>query len=459
MDKIAQTTKTIQKKKKTRFFETYISKVLKQLSDTRGITANAKQQLNSALCIISKQISIRTINLTEIAKKKTISSKEVENSIKLIMSGDLLKYSIEEGKKSILKFQSEDIKGSSRQGKAGILFPPSISEKFLRNFGYSKIMVTSSAPVFLASTLEYITAEILSLAIERATTSKRIRITIRDLQLAIETDTEINKLFQTLNIKFLGGGVLPFIHNSLQTKKTRRKKKIQNTEIQNTEIKKTHRFRPGTVAIREIKKYQKMSNCLTFAKFPFERLVRSIISQSNSNMKISKDVFIILQYFIEQYIVNFLHKANLAAIHTGRVKLMASDIKFICSITKETYINTYIKEHTDIEIIDQSKNIYNERKNNLQNNDETHNQDEQDSKQETDNKTYDHNDHNDHDEDDHYDHYDDDEDDEEDEEEEDEEEEDDDDQHEGDEENEENEENDENYESQDDEDSVEEEDV
>ena len=69
--------KAVAKKKKTRFFETYIAKVLKQVSETNGITSNAKQQLNSILCIISKIISTSVTNLTEIAKKKTLSEKEV----------------------------------------------------------------------------------------------------------------------------------------------------------------------------------------------------------------------------------------------------------------------------------------------------------------------------------------------------------------------------------------------
>ena len=49
-------------------------------------------------------------------------------------------------------------------------------------------------------------------------------------------------------------------------------------------------------------------------------------------MKISKNVFIILQYYIEQYIVQFLKESNAAAIHSGRVKLMVSDIQFICKL-------------------------------------------------------------------------------------------------------------------------------
>jgi len=42
------------KKKKTRYFETYISKVLKQVSEKNGITSNSKKQLNRMVCIVAK---------------------------------------------------------------------------------------------------------------------------------------------------------------------------------------------------------------------------------------------------------------------------------------------------------------------------------------------------------------------------------------------------------------------
>ena len=318
-------------KKRTRFFETYISKVLKQVSPNNGITSNSKQQLNSAVCIIAKEISHLGMKLTEFSKKKTTSDKEVTNAVKIIFSGDLAINSIREGEKCIKTFNTEIQRcGGSRQGKAGIIFPPSIAEKFLRNFGYSKIMVTSSAPIFLAAVLEYFVVEILILASKSANDNNRIRITIRDLHLSVGNDRELSLLFYKLNLVFLGGGVIPFIHPCLLAKKVHKYKK---KDI-NDDNKKPHRFRPGTVAIREIKKYQKMSDCLTFAKFPFERLVRSICSlySKSVNMKISKDVFVILQYFIEQYVVSILKDANAAAIHAGRVKLMLIDLEFVCNL-------------------------------------------------------------------------------------------------------------------------------
>ena len=106
-----------------------------------------------------------------------------------------------EGKKALSNFNDlEKTKGSSRQNKAGIIFPPYIMEKFLRNFGNSKLMVTSTAPIFFAAAIEYITAEILDLASISSKDFKRVRITIRDLELAIRNDEELDSLFTKLNI-------------------------------------------------------------------------------------------------------------------------------------------------------------------------------------------------------------------------------------------------------------------
>lgn len=357
--------KVIIKKKKTRFFETYISKVLKQMSDCNGITSNAKQQFNSALCLICKLIASTVINLTEIAKKKTMSEKELNNTLLLILPEQLAKNAISEGQEAVIRFENiENIKGKSRQNKADIIFSPSIVEKFLRNFGYSKIMISSNVPIYMAGSLQYLAMKILECACISTNNNKRIRISIRDLEMGIRNDEELHIFFTKHNISFLGGGVIPFIHPSLLIKKNKRSKKISVISSNDSKIdkedKKKHRFRPGTVCIRDIRKYQKMSDCLTFVKLPFEKMVRNIITIHNKNesMKISKNVFIVLQYFIEQQITNLLKNANFAAIHAGRIKLMNVDIDFVRAISTNNNNPYYDKigfnelEEDDISDID-----------------------------------------------------------------------------------------------------------
>lgn len=346
--------KVVMKKKKTRFFETYISKVLKRVSESNGITSNSKQQLNSALCLISKMIATTVITLTEMAKKKTMSEKEIKNALLIILPEKLSANAIIEGQKAVLSFEKVDnLKGTSRQEKAGIIFSPAIAEKFLRNFGYSKVMVTSNAPIYLAGALEYLTSEILENASKSANTNKRIRINIRDLEMGVRKNEELNTFFTINRISFLGGGVTPFIHPSLLLKKNRVKKRVNKVPVKEGE-KKKHRFRPGTVSLREIRRFQKMSNCLTFAKFPFEKLVRHIVSTHNTgSMKISKEVFIVLQYFVEQQVTSLLRNANFAAIHAGRVKLIPIDIDFVRAISSGV-CNPYEKNIIQDETVEEN---------------------------------------------------------------------------------------------------------
>lgn len=326
-----QEKKVCSKKKKIRYFEIYISKILKTITYDNGITVNAKQQLNSAVCLLAKYLGAKSRDLVVISNKKTMSIKQIGNAVKLTLCDSLATSAIEHADRAVEKFTEDTDKYGSRQDKAGIIFPPSISEKFLRNFDFSNIMITKSSPIYFASILEFITTQVLVYATKIAQQNNHVRVTIRDLEMSVRTNKELSVLFTTCKITFIGGGVIPDIHESLLNKKPRKKKVVIPT---NQDVKKGHRFRPGTISLREIKKFQKTSNCLTFAKYPFERFIRSIIFKYNGEMKIAKDVFIVLQYYIEQYLVDFLRDANSAAIHSGRVKLMANDLDFICKLRK-----------------------------------------------------------------------------------------------------------------------------
>ena len=117
--------KSQSKKKKFRYYDSYISKVLKGIGPDSGITNNAKQQLNSVIITLSQLFANRAVELTEISKKRTLSMKEIENAVKTYIEGELQNHAVEQGQKSVDLYDKYDEKekGVSRQSKAQIIFP------------------------------------------------------------------------------------------------------------------------------------------------------------------------------------------------------------------------------------------------------------------------------------------------------------------------------------------------
>ena len=97
---------------------------------------------------------------------------------------------------------------------------------------------------------------------------------------------------------------------------------------------KPHRYRPGTVALREIRRYQKSTEFL-FSKKPFSELCREILQQLERNVhRFTKDALAALQEATEAFLVIIFEQAQAAAIHAKRVTLMPADIQFIRYILK-----------------------------------------------------------------------------------------------------------------------------
>jgi len=94
-------------------------------------------------------------------------------------------------------------------------------------------------------------------------------------------------------------------------------------------VKKPHRYRPGTVALREIKKFQKSTDLL-LRKRPFARLVKEISADfplpGGQLCRWSEEAILALQNAIEAYLVGVNEDANLCAIHAKRVTIMPKDI-------------------------------------------------------------------------------------------------------------------------------------
>ena len=98
--------------------------------------------------------------------------------------------------------------------------------------------------------------------------------------------------------------------------------------------KKTRRYRPGTVALREIRKYQK-TTALLLKKAPFQRLVREVSQDFQADLRFQSSAVLALQEASEAYLVGLFEDTNLCAIHARRVTIMPKDMQLARRIRGE----------------------------------------------------------------------------------------------------------------------------
>ena len=99
-------------------------------------------------------------------------------------------------------------------------------------------------------------------------------------------------------------------------------------------MKKPHRYRPGTVALREIRKYQRSTELL-IKKIPFQRLVREIAQDFKTDLRFQSTAILALHEAAEAYMVGVFEDTNLCAIHAKRVTIMPKDMQLARRIRGE----------------------------------------------------------------------------------------------------------------------------
>jgi histone H3 len=99
-------------------------------------------------------------------------------------------------------------------------------------------------------------------------------------------------------------------------------------------MKKPHRYRPGTVPIREIRKYQKNTDLL-IKKAPFQCLVKEIGTDFKSDLRMQSKALLALQKALEAYLVCLFEESNDCAIHAKYVRIMPKDIQLAQHIQGE----------------------------------------------------------------------------------------------------------------------------
>jgi histone H2A len=127
------------------------------------------------------------------------------------------------------KKESKEPSTRLRSYKAGLQFPVGRVHRMLKKGNYAD-RIGAGAPIYLASVLEYLTAEILELAGNASRDNKKQRIVPRHILLAIRNDEELNKLLK--NVTISAGGVIPNIHTVLLPKKSSQRQAAEEAASQ-----------------------------------------------------------------------------------------------------------------------------------------------------------------------------------------------------------------------------------
>ena len=342
--------KKASKKKQTNSFQTYIHRLLKSIDPSAQIAVNARGQLDKVADIIARGLAEKARSLCIRSKKKTISPAEIYLSMDLLFPALQAEKASSRAYQAIQEYQNAD-KGSHthpvrRETLAGLVFSVALSEKYLREFGASELHVGKLAPIVLSAVLEFVIGEVLEFAINCARDLKRVIVKIRHIRLAVGNNLDIDELFQNFRIELVNGGFMPNIKSELLP--TQEKKSVQaarrrkNKKNQSTDSKRTRRLLPGTKAIRDIKHFQKTTECL-LQRLPFETSVRNlgkeIRDKDNGESRLlhfGGNAIITLQAFVEQKVTQLLSQALECTLHRSRDSVNAKDVLLAWHMARET---------------------------------------------------------------------------------------------------------------------------
>jgi len=109
---------------------------------------------------------------------------------------------------------------------------------------------------------------------------------------------------------------------------------VGNKSVNLMVVKKSRRYRPGTKALREIRKYQKSTDLL-IRKSPFQKLVREIARDIKHDVRFQSHAIMAIQEATEAYLVSLFDDTNLCAIHARRVTIMPRDVQLARRIRGE----------------------------------------------------------------------------------------------------------------------------
>ena len=110
--KTSRASSNVAKKRKTKkrreSFSIYIYRVLKQVHPDTGVSSKAMSIMNSFVNDLFERIAAEASRLAKYSKRKTISSREIQTAVRLLLPGELAKHAVSEGTKAVTKYTSSN---------------------------------------------------------------------------------------------------------------------------------------------------------------------------------------------------------------------------------------------------------------------------------------------------------------------------------------------------------------
>ena len=191
-----------------------IPAALRQVSAESSISQNAANQLNACLNYIAMRIINQAKLLSQydmttrglVPHSRICSSHEIQTGVRVSLPSELAKFAVSEGTKSVTIASAN---GSADAIRRISLNMDTISEFLKETCGRH----TNFTDLYFGAVLDYLLAELLELSANAARDRRSDMIDIRDIKLAVDNDSELNRML--LHWNWMGGGVLPNIPGAL----------------------------------------------------------------------------------------------------------------------------------------------------------------------------------------------------------------------------------------------------
>lgn len=186
-------------------WDTYITRILKQVHSELGMTSAGMETMNRLSNYNLKKIMDASNTLSKASDMKTLTLSNISTSIKIAIPGELGKHAINELNKAVAKYQGSEASGT-KESKAGLVWAVTRTEnRIMESSVYCR--KSESVAVGVAAVLEYLTAEILELAGNATRDNKKVRIKPVHIFTTIKSDEELSKLYEDVSM----WGVVPEI--------------------------------------------------------------------------------------------------------------------------------------------------------------------------------------------------------------------------------------------------------